>query len=131
MNYLDHIGRGESYPFTADQNSKVLLVDGFKLVEQSMRDILATPLGSRPFQEDYGSMLHTLNFEQNDAILGNLAKTYSVEAIRNWEKRALIYTKDVTIEISEAKCNIFIPYLLLATNETHSFIYPFYRALTS
>ena len=131
MNYLNYIGRGESFPFTTDQNSKVVLVEGFKLVEQSMIDILSTPLGSRPFQEDYGSLSHTLNFEQNDAILGNLLKTYCLEPLRKWEKRSLIDSKDVEVVVLEDQCQIKIPYLLSATNENHSFIYPFYRALTS
>lgn len=62
-------------------------LSGFDHLTQSIRDILATPIGSRVMRRDYGSRL----FELIDAPLnrGTIAQIYAatVEALARWEPR--------------------------------------------
>lgn len=62
-------------------------LSGIEHLQQSLRDILTTPIGSRVMRRDYGSRLYQLV----DAPLnrGTLLQLYAatVEAISKWEPR--------------------------------------------
>lgn len=62
-------------------------LDGIEHIQQSVRDILTTPIGSRVMRRDYGSLLPELIDQPlNDATLLR-AYAASVMAIIRWEPR--------------------------------------------
>ncbi|MFV0481347.1 MAG: GPW/gp25 family protein [Campylobacteraceae bacterium] len=59
-------------------------------IENSIRDILLTPLGSRVMLPEYGSRLFELVDKRvNDEFRADLT-AYVVEAIEKWEKRVRV-----------------------------------------
>lgn len=56
-------------------------------IEESIKDILITPLGSRVMRPDYGSLLYTLiDRKVDDSFRAKLTR-YTAQAITKWEKR--------------------------------------------
>ncbi|TKX33241.1 GPW/gp25 family protein [Campylobacter taeniopygiae] len=56
-------------------------------IEESVKDILTTPLGSRVMRPDYGSLLYTLIDRKIDDDFRVKLTRYTAEAISKWEKR--------------------------------------------
>lgn len=56
-------------------------------IEQSIKDILITPLGSRVMRPEYGSLLYTLIDRKIDDSFRAKLTRYVAEAISKWEKR--------------------------------------------
>jgi uncharacterized protein len=62
-------------------------LEGLEHIQQSVRDILTTPIGSRVMRRDYGSLLPELiDMPLNDATLLQ-AYSASVMALIRWEPR--------------------------------------------
>lgn len=62
-------------------------LDGIAHIQQSVRDILTTPIGSRVMRRDYGSLLPELiDMPLNDATLLQ-AYSAAVMALIRWEPR--------------------------------------------
>lgn len=104
-------------------------VSGSLCVEQSIMSILTTPIGSRFFLYDYGSRLDELLFEPNDIVLEDLLRLFIFESLIKWEKRAKF--TDIEFGFSDVRVDCVIKYKLLPSNEINSFIFPFYRKLTT
>ncbi len=59
-------------------------------IEESIRDILLTPLGERVMRPEYGSRLSRLvDRKVDDSFRADLA-CYVIEAVEKWEKRVKI-----------------------------------------
>ncbi|MGG7074596.1 GPW/gp25 family protein [Campylobacter sp. 9BO] len=59
-------------------------------IEESIKDILLTPLGSRVMRPDYGSRIFELiDRKIDDEFRADLA-WYVIEAVEKWEKRVKI-----------------------------------------
>lgn len=56
-------------------------------IEESVKRILETPLGSRVMLPDFGSKLHTLIDKRVDEKYKLLFISYVFEAVKRWEKR--------------------------------------------
>ncbi len=121
-----YLGVGLKHPVTLE-NGSVRLETDLALINQSILDILGTPIGSRFMLRDYGSRMRELLFEPNDEVIQDIASVFIFEALQKWEKRIKII--DTKFEVSETKlqCNIY--YKVLQSNEIESFIFPFYRNL--
>lgn len=65
-------------------------------IQQSVSDILNTPIGSRVMQREYGSLLSTMIDQPvNDVLsLQMMSATYS--AIMRWEPRVVVKTLSIT-----------------------------------
>lgn len=127
--FLDqYIGSGMSTSQTFNEVSKSTNeAEGLDKVKDSIYTILSTKVGERLFLPEFGSRLHFLIFEQNNAIFADLADFYIRDALSKWEKR---------IEVSEVKVNteqegnivpIEISYRITKSNIYDSYIYPFHR----
>lgn len=97
------------------------LVSGFDLINQSILDILETPIGSRFGREDYGSYIHLLIFEQNDSVLESLLYYYITSALEKWENR--IRVEDLTFNRLEEGISCKVLYTLLNTMESSEYQY--------
>lgn len=59
-------------------------------IEESIKDILLTPLGSRVMLPDYGSRLFTLIDRRIDDDFRSDLAYFVIEAVEKWEKRVKI-----------------------------------------
>lgn len=62
------------------------------VLRQSIYVILATRIGERLLNPEFGSRLPELLFEPNDIILATLGTQYIREALRRWEPRIEVET---------------------------------------
>lgn len=65
-------------------------LDGTKHIQQSVRDILTTPLGSRVMRRDYGSLLPELIDQPLNGATALRAYSATVVALMKWEPRIRI-----------------------------------------
>lgn len=64
-------------------------------INNSIRNILLTRVGSMPGKPDFGSRLHEVVFSQIDYTTINLIKKLINEALYKWEKRISLINVDV------------------------------------
>lgn len=62
-------------------------IDGIAHIQQSVRDILTTPLGSRVMRRDYGSLLPELIDQPLHGATALRAYSATVVALMKWEPR--------------------------------------------
>lgn len=65
-------------------------------IKQSIRNIIMTMNGERPFQMTLGSKCASLLFDPIDTVTEDLVKTTVIYAIQNHEPRAKLISVDVT-----------------------------------
>lgn len=65
-------------------------------IEDAIKNILLTPLGSLPGKPEFGSRLRYILFENMDGITEHLAKTVIQEALAKWETRIMITGTDIS-----------------------------------
>ena len=132
MNGIDlrgysYLGVAVKHPIQLYYGGRPVMSVGAAAVEQSIRHILDTPIGSLFFKPEYGSNIYKLIFRANSESLWGLLKIYSKEAIEEWEPR--ISNVEVRITSQDDTCLVHIDYKLKGRNEVNSMIYPFYRNL--
>lgn len=133
---LELIGTGIKYPFQFDsiygRLKSVEETRGLDKINGSIHHILATPIGSRFFNPEFGSMLPSLVFEPYDQILKDSLFLYTVEAIQRWEKRIRItgvWFDDTTM--SQSQLGIGMRYNLINSSIAGNYVYPFYTKTES
>lgn len=128
MQNIANLGKSFKYPLQPDIKGQVAKVNGVENINQSIYSVLITPEGGAFYQEDRGSLLYTLVFEQNDDVLKSLLDYYIVEAISKWEKR--IQVTDIFYEpVNENLLNCRIQYIVIASGLENSYVYPFNREI--
>lgn len=65
-------------------------------INNAIRNILFTPIGSLPGKPTFGSNLHKVLFSPLDSVTEGIMKRYIKEALKTWEKRIIVY--DVVVE---------------------------------
>ena len=66
------------------------LLSGDEHLQQSIADILSTPIGSRIMRRDYGSRLFELIDQPANPVQRLLALATVADALRRWEPRILL-----------------------------------------
>lgn len=122
-----YLGRGLKFPIQLLQGKGATSVD-LSLLNQSIKIILDTPIGSRLFLPDFGSRLRELIFEPNDEVLHDLLSLFIFEALDKWERRIKVLKVECLTNEDKVECTV--SYRALNSNEIESFIYPFYKKLT-
>lgn len=124
----DFVGTGWSFPPEADGRGGIALVSGPDNVARAIQIILGTPLGQRVMRPTFGCRLQELVFAPlNPETLG-IAELYVQEALTFWEPR--IELLDVIAQIAPeqpAMMLITINYVIKATHDRRSLVYPFYQ----
>jgi uncharacterized protein len=124
----DYLGTGIKYPYEINDFGRIALASQKELVQQSISRILLTPVGSNFMNRDFGSRLRDLVHEPNDGVLFSLLNYFISDAIERWEKRVQYIETDFE-QIEPDKIHCIPRYIIRASNEIDSFIYPFYREL--
>jgi hypothetical protein len=92
----EFLGFGLLRPLRRDQKTDFAAAGGEQLIRSAVGQILgtigasnATP-GELPWRTDFGSLLHRLRHQKNDAVLQELARVYVVDALKRWEPRVVV-----------------------------------------
>ena len=122
-----YLGKAIKHPIEL-VSGRAELIGGYNIINQSIRDILSTPVGTRLMLPEYGSRLDEMAFEPNDSVLAGALRMLIAEALGAWEKRTRFVSVDVSVDGNVANCMIY--HQPLASNEIQSFVFPFYKSLT-
>lgn len=131
MIYDDFIGKGLSSGVFDNLSGGMKVASGLDEINDSIRLILSTPIGSRYFLPEFGSRLYELVFEPNNYILEDLLKIYINDALNKWEKRIKVTNISVCIIQEGNEVPVTISYRVLNSNIEGSYVYPFTRELYS
>jgi len=100
----DFLGYGPLRPFRRDRKADFAAAGGEALVRSAVGQILGTMAGSEhtqgelPWRTEFGSLLHLLRHQKNDAVLQELARVHVVDALKRWEPRVRVTSVKVTRE---------------------------------
>jgi phage baseplate assembly protein W len=126
VNYNEYLGRGLGYPLQVVNGSPQLVL-GVALIEQSIKRILSTPVGSTFFNRAFGSRLFMLMGKPVNGATETLLDIVINEALEKWENR--IEVGNITYQRKDSFINCLINYKILASNEVQTFVYPFYNSI--
>jgi phage baseplate assembly protein W len=127
ISQLNIIGKGMKFPNPVrPERGSTEVNQGYERINQSILNILSTPIGTRIGNRLFGSKMNTLVFEQNDFILADLIKLYAFEALSTWEPRISVSDIDVVPDPDDDNIvNVTIHYVLKNSNLVNNFVYPF------
>jgi len=101
--------KGIAFPFRIDpRTGGVAWASGVDKIRQNVRLILGTRVGERPMLRDFGSRIHTLVHEPNDAAIVDILQKQAQQALLQWEPRILAIQAEV--EQSEGEMRMRIMY---------------------
>jgi len=126
----DILGQGLKFPFQFHRRSGGARISTATSREQehiheSIRQILGTRRGERFLLPEFGSRLHELLFEGNDAILQGLLRHEVIDALTRWEPRIVI--EQVVMVPDEHAIQVNIRYRLISSQVASNMVFPFYR----
>lgn len=121
------MGKGLTFPIIL-VNGKPPIDTGKKLIEASLRDILAWVIGTRFFLGEYGSKVEYLLQEPDNGVSAALLRYYTAALIKLWEKRVTAVGVKI-IKREPGVMLIKLEYKVTNTQITGSFIYPYYSQL--
>jgi phage baseplate assembly protein W len=129
-NLLEIIGNGIDFPFRYTVDQKIGTIqesNAGERIKDSIHLILATRIGERPFNPEYGSRLPELVFEPMDDALKELLRYYTVDALSRWEKRIEIQQVNLEDHFSgdPNTIGISIYYTIRNSHIRGSYVYPF------
>ena len=111
-------------PFRRDRKQDFAAGDGDALVRSAVGQILGTMAaseftqGEMPWRTEFGSLLHLLRHQKNDAVLQELARVHVADALKRWEPRVQLTSVQVTREPDrrENVLAIRLRYNIISTN---------------
>jgi uncharacterized protein len=124
----DFVGAGLVFPVGVDARGRFALARSGNDIDQAIRIILLTPPGQRVMRPTFGCQIHDLVFAPNDATTAGLAEYYVREALTMWEPRIQLLTVSAAPDPEHPeRLLITISYLIKATHDRRSLVFPFYR----
>lgn len=94
-------------------NSDVADVTGYKAVRNSLVGIITTRRGSRPFYPEFGCDLANLLFDNFTPDVGERAKNYIIQAVKNFEPRVSDIEVDVKVAFDQHTLSITLFYEII------------------
>ena len=125
----DFIGSGIVFPLEL-QDGRAVIKTGFDLIRASIKNIVHWPEGQRFFLAEFGSRIERLIEEPNDSVLKQIIYTFIVDPINRWEARIVLVDATI-VDVDFSKVNISLRYRIINSQSEHSFIFPFYRQITT
>jgi phage baseplate assembly protein W len=121
------IGAGWSFPLRIDVAGGVVLSDGERKLEESIRLILSTAIGERPMRPEFGCAIHDFVFATSeDATMAEIAMAVR-EALARWEPRIQVIDVEVAPDGDEPELLwIDVRYAPCDTNNPRNLVVPFY-----
>ncbi len=120
----EFLGFGLLRPFRRDLKADFAADGSERLIRSAVGQILGTMAGSDftqgelPWRTEFGSLLHLLRHQRNDAVLQELARVYVVDALKRWEPRVVVTSVKVTRERQDGEnvLAIRLRYNVISTN---------------
>lgn len=121
------LGTGWSFPPTFHRGgAEVAMVSGSTDIHQSLHILLATRMGERVMQDDFGCALDTVIFEEIDQRLINTLNYTIGNAILYHEPRIALDELDVSESPEEPGLLLMsLTYTIRGTNSRFNMVYPF------
>ena len=124
---ISFLGTGWSFPpeFSRARRGVKMISDETD-IENSLEVLLATRIGERIMQPEYGCNLNEMMFEPLTLSLQTYIRDLVFTAIYYYEPR--ISPEEVTLTATEEEGLILvsIDYVIRSTNTRHNIVYPFY-----
>ena len=117
---------GIKYPIEV-KNNKIVTLSLEESIEQNIKAILSTPLGSQAYNRSFGSKLHKIAFEPVDEIARALAHTYTKIAMKQ-EDRVTLQKIRTHTNNKDSSILIEISYKVIRTQNNRSYLFNFNRA---
>ncbi len=120
----EFLGFGLLRPFRRDRKADFAAAGGEALVRSAVGQILGTMAssdftqGELPWRTEFGSLLHLLRHQKNDAVLQELARVHVADALKRWEPRVQLTSVQVTRERDRGEnvLAIRLRYNIISTN---------------
>lgn len=80
-------------------------------INNSVKNILLTRLGTMPGRPDFGSDLMSIPFEPNDASTREIIKNVVKQALDKWEPRVIFKTVNVVSDKNNLRADIIFRYV--------------------
>jgi phage baseplate assembly protein W len=123
----EFLGTGLSFPLQVNARGEIALVSGNRDIEQAIRIILGTSPGERVMRPEFGCRANELLFEPRNAATETLMQQYVQEALEMWEPRIEVQGVAVyTDENLDGALFVEIKYIINATHDERSIVYPFF-----
>jgi uncharacterized protein len=125
--YTSFLGTGWGFPPTFSRGiDSVEMISDETDVHSSIEILLATTIGERIMQPDYGCNLKDMLFEPLDENLRTYFKRQIEQAILLFEPRVIL--DDIGFEVRNLEGTILINlnYRIVTTNTRFNIVYPFY-----
>lgn len=125
------LGKGWSFPPAFDAKAgTVEMVEDIEDINQSLDILLATSLGERVMQPQYGCNLHDYMFESSSNALISYLKDLVRRAILLYEARIRVEKIEITpaesFDLIEGRLTISIDYFVINVNSRFNYVYDFY-----
>jgi phage baseplate assembly protein W len=123
----EFVGSGWAFPLRVDAGGGIALVSQEREIEESIRLILGTAYGERPFRPEFGCGIHDYVFAPADAgTAGRIA--YEVEvSLERWEPRIDVVSVEVTFDPGDrSTLYINLTYTIRRGNDPRNLVFPFY-----
>jgi uncharacterized protein len=121
------LGNGLSFPLRVNAKGEVMLVSGSEDIDQSIRIILGTRPGERVMRPTFGCRAYELIFEPRVSATISLLQEYVSQALLLWEPRIEVINVNVAADdINDSALLAEIEYVIKATHDTRSIVYPFF-----
>jgi phage baseplate assembly protein W len=123
----DIVGKGWGFPPRIGRGGGIGLVGGEAEIEQAILIILRTAPGQRVMRPEFGCELHDLVFMPNNTDTASKVKRAVRQALGRWEPRINVVSVEANPDRNDpARLLIDIQYLIKATHDRRSLVYPFY-----
>ena len=121
------IGRGWVFPPRLGPQGEIALTHAQNEIEQAIWVVLSTAPGERVMRPRFGSRLHELVFAPNNGETAATARRYVEEALGMWEPRIEVMEVRVRNDFGNGNYLLIeMSYLIKATHDQRSLVYPFY-----
>ena len=131
INLLEVVGEGIDFPLRFTNSGQVGTLErsnAGERIKDSIHLILATRIGERVMNPEFGSRLYELVFEPNDEVLQRLLIYYTAEAIKRWEKRVELVKVTILNDLQDqSTVGVYIQYNIRNSHIRGSYVYPFVR----
>jgi phage baseplate assembly protein W len=100
----EFLGFGILRPLRRDKKNDWAAAGGEAIVRSAVGQILGTMAssdftqGELPWRTEFGSLVHLLRHQKNDAVLQELARVHVADALKRWEPRVQLTSVQVTRE---------------------------------
>ena len=97
-------------------NDDIIALKNEKAIARSVRNIVFTVPGDKFFNEDFGSRVSEVLFENIDNISANLIKQEIKQSITAYEPRVILLSVEVNPEFDNNEFNVKITYKIVGAD---------------